>query len=60
MLFRSQLPRKKLLMNAEYCKKEKCIDGMMNICNTGVHLGVDPDVAAKSSKELKENEGDER
>jgi hypothetical protein len=26
---------------------------MMNICDAGIHLGVDPDVAAKSSKWLR-------
>ena len=55
-----RLPRKKLSMNAEYCQKEERTDGMMNVCDAGIHLGVDPDVAAKSSKGLKENEGDER
>jgi hypothetical protein len=34
---------------------------MMNICDAGIHLGVDPDVAAKSSKGLKrEDEADEQ
>ena len=47
-------------MNSEYCQKEEHTDGIMKNCDAGIHLSVDPDVAAESSEGLKENEVDER
>ena len=47
-------------MNSQYCQKEERTTGMMNVCDAGIHLGVDPDVAAKSSKGLKGNKADEQ
>jgi len=53
--------RMELSMSPDRCQNNARTYRTMSICDAGIHLNVDPDVAAKSSKELnKEDEADER
>jgi len=45
--------RMKLSRNPDRCQKNARTYRTMSICDAGIHLNVDPDVAAKSPKELR-------